>query len=79
VTAKQGVFKNLVPIGVSIGSGMSSRFARFSRRVAFVAFNVLGILGCLLSCVNTYITVILGRFIYGFAGGVMLSYTPKML
>ena len=50
-----------------------------SRRVIFVGFNILGIFACLLACVNTYITVILGRFIYGFVGGIMISFTPKML
>ena len=45
----------------------------------FIGFNVIGILACLLSCVNTYITVIIGRFIYGITGGIMLSLTPKML
>jgi hypothetical protein len=79
VNAKKSVFRNLVPLGVSIGSGMSSRFAKISRRVTFVGFNLLGIFACLLGLVNTYITVILGRFIYGFVGGVMISYTPKML
>jgi MFS family permease len=52
---------------------------KFSRRSTFIGFNILGIAACLLSVVNSYSTVIIGRFIYGFVAGVMLNITPKML
>ena len=68
-----------MPTGIAIGAGSTSRFTNLSRRLTFVGFNVLGIIGCLLSSVNTYITVILGRFIYGCVGGIMMTITPKML
>jgi MFS family permease len=52
---------------------------KVSRRVTFIGFNVLGIGACLLSVINSYSTVIIGRFIYGFVAGIMLNITPKML
>lgn len=47
--------------------------------MTFIGFNILGIGACLLSVINSYSTVIIGRFIYGFVAGVMLNITPKML
>ena len=68
-----------MPIGVTVGAVVSGSLARKSIRRTFLALNLLGILGCLISCINTYSTVILGRFLYGCVGGVMISLTPKML
>jgi len=70
---------NLVAVGVAIGAGTANQFMKLSRRLTFIGFNVLGICACLFSIINTYTTVIIGRFIYGFAAGVMLNITPKML
>jgi MFS family permease len=70
---------NLVPVGVAIGAGSANQFMKFSRRLTFIGFNILGICACLLSVINSYSTVIIGRFIYGFVAGVMLNVTPKML
>jgi MFS family permease len=68
-----------MPIGVTIGSVASGQLARASITKTFIGLNILGVLGCVVSCVNTYSTVILGRFVYGCVGGVMISLTPKML
>ena len=70
---------NLVPIGVALGAGTANQFMKISRRQTFIGFNLLGIGACLLSVINTYSTVIIGRFIYGFVAGVMINITPKML
>jgi predicted MFS family arabinose efflux permease len=70
---------NLVPVGVAIGAASANQFMKLSRRKTFIGFNILGIAACLLSVVNSYSTVIIGRFIYGFVAGVMLNITPKML
>jgi len=44
-----------------------------------ILFNVVAIVGCCLSLVaNTYV-LCLGRFIYGFAAGVIICATPLML
>ena len=77
--AKQKLFINLVPTGVAIGAGSANQFMKLSRRKTFIGFNILGIGACLLSIINSYSTVIIGRFIYGFVSGVMLNITPKML
>jgi MFS family permease len=77
--AKQKLFMNLVPTGVAIGAGSANQFMKISRRTTFIGFNLLGIAACCLSIVNSYSTVIIGRFIYGFVAGVMLNITPKML
>ena len=68
-----------MPIGVTVGAVLSGWLARQSIRKTFVGLNMLGIVGCVISCINTYSTVILGRFVYGCVGGVMISLTPKML
>ena len=68
-----------MPIGIILGAYLSSRFSKESKRSVFIKFNVLGIVACLVSCINTYITVIIGRFVYGVVGGIMISITPKML
>jgi len=68
-----------MPIGVTVGAVVSGRLVRTSIRKTFIGLNMLGIIGCLVSCINTYSTVILGRFVYGCVGGVMISLTPKML
>ena len=77
--AKEKLFMHLVPVGIAIGTGSASKVMKLSRRKAFIGFNLLGIVACLISSINTFSTVIIGRFLYGFTCGVMLNITPKML
>ena len=44
-----------------------------------ILFNIVGLLGCLLSLVANVPILCCGRFIYGFACGVIVCATPKIL
>ena len=73
------IFKQLRSFGVMIGAAMATRFSKISRHETFISFNFYSILACLISCVNTYITAIIGRFFYGITAGVLMSLIPQML
>ena len=44
-----------------------------------ILFNFVAIFGCFLSIVLEFYTMCLGRFLFGFASGVFVVATPKIL
>ena len=72
-------FDYIMPTAIALGAGYASFFNEFSRRNTFLGLNVVGIMACLLMMINSYYTLVMGRFVYGFIGGLMVTYTPKMM
>jgi len=44
-----------------------------------ILFNLVALLGCVLSCILNVPIMVIGRFLYGFACGVIVCATPKIL
>lgn len=49
------------------------------RRRAKMIFDLLGIIGCLLSSIDYYVVMIIGKIIFGLAIGAQITLTPKII
>lgn len=61
--------------GALVGGGL----IKDGRKRIVVIFNAVGIIGCLISLVLNFPIMCIGRLIFGFASGVLVIATPKIL
>lgn len=67
-------------IGISVGSVFGGDFVKaYGSRKTIIYFNVVGLVGSLLGLTLNFKTMVLGRFSFGYAGGVIMCATSKML
>ena len=66
-------------LGISIGAIIGGKIIGYGRRRAVIIFDVLGIVGSLLSIITNLYVITLGRFVYGFAAGVLATACPKIV
>lgn len=66
-------------VGVTLGSIFGGVFVARGRRVNVIIFNLVLILSSLMSIDKNWWVLNLGRVIFGFASGVLLCATPKII
>jgi MFS family permease len=66
-------------VGIAIGSIWGGDFVKKGRRSTLIQFNILGLIGSAFSVILNFYAICFGRFILGFACGVLLCATPKAL
>ena len=66
-------------LGVSIGAIVGGKIIAYGRRRSVLIFDVLGLLGSALSLIPNFYVILLGRLLYGFAAGVLVTACPKIV
>ena len=66
-------------VGLSLGSLYGGDFTAMGRRKTIIYFNSLALIGTALSLILHFKIICFGRFVYGFAAGVLLCATPKIM
>ena len=66
-------------VGVTIGSIFGGVFVAKGRRINVIIFNLVLILSSLMSIDKNWWILNLGRVVFGFASGVLLCATPKII
>lgn len=66
-------------MGAGAGSLMGGAFIGGGRRKVLIWFNFLIILSTIPMCITNFWSILVGKLVYGFAAGVMLVASPKML
>ena len=49
------------------------------RRIAMISMNIIGICGSLMSVIPNYFVLLIGRFLYCFSSGVLISAVPRII
>ena len=65
--------------GISIGSMFGASMMKSGRRLPLILFNIVGMVGCVLSIIDNYAIMILGKFLFGMGAGVLIAVAPRML
>jgi MFS family permease len=66
-------------LGISIGAIAGGKIISYGRRQAVLIFDLLGILGSALSIIKNFNLICIGRLIYGFSAGVLVTACPKIV
>ena len=66
-------------LGVSIGAIIGGKIITYGRRKAVLIFDLLGIIGSGLSVIPNLDVILVGRLIYGFSAGVLVTACPKIV
>ena len=66
-------------VGISLGSLYGGDFTAKGRRTTIIYFNILALIGTALSLILNFKVMCFGRFLFGFAAGVLLCATPKII
>jgi MFS family permease len=66
-------------VGISLGCIFGGDFIKNGRRATIIQFNIIGLLGSIIAMFLNFWQMCFGRCIYGFATGVIMCTTPKML
>jgi len=62
-----------------VGALYGGDFIRYGRRRSVIQMNWIGLIGSLLSLILDFKVMVLGRFVFGFASGVLLCVAPRIL
>lgn len=73
------VLNALTITGLTLGSFIGGSVIKYGRRRTIILNNVIAIIGACVSFIKVYEVIVLGRFLVGFAGGMIVSAAPKML
>mmetsp|Transcript_1015 Transcript_1015/g.1839 ORF Transcript_1015/g.1839 Transcript_1015/m.1839 type:complete len:220 (+) Transcript_1015:108-767(+) len=65
--------------GLALGSLFGGSISKNGRRPVIIKYNLAIIVACLISIVPSIYVICIGRFLHGFAAGVLVSATPKMI
>jgi MFS family permease len=79
VNTYQTLISTASVLGISIGAVIGGQIIAHGRRRAVIIFNIAGIIGSLLSVIPHLAIISIGRFIYGFSSGVLVTATPKII
>jgi MFS family permease len=66
-------------LGVTIGSFIGGSIIVNSRRKPILFFNLILIISSLVSIVDNFIVICIGRLVFGFATGILLVAAPKII
>jgi MFS family permease len=66
-------------VGITIGSILGGVFVGNGRRINVIIFNLVIIIGSILSVNSNWWILNIGRLVFGFASGVLLCATPKII
>ena len=65
--------------GVALGAILASKIIETSRRGPILIFNWIAMIGCMVSIIENFTIICIGRFIFGFSTGILLIAAPKVL
>lgn len=66
-------------VGISLGCIFGGDFIKNGRRATIIQFNIIALLGSIIAMFLNFWQMCFGRFVYGFAAGVIMCTTPKIL
>lgn len=66
-------------LGVAIGAIFGGKIIASGRRRTIFTYNVVSILGSLISLVPNLYAIVIGRLIFGFGAGVLVTACPKIV
>jgi MFS family permease len=66
-------------IGITLGATIAGVMLKSGRRKAMLVFPLIGVLGSVLSVLDSYTVMILGKFLFGLGAGVCITVAPKVL
>jgi MFS family permease len=66
-------------LGISIGAIVGGKIIAYGRRKSVLIFDLLGIIGSVLSIIENFYVILVGRLMYGFAAGVLVTACPKIV
>lgn len=66
-------------VGISFGSLYGGEFIKHGRRSTIINFNIVALIASLTMFTLNFKVMCFGRLVFGFACGVMLCATPKMI
>ena len=66
-------------LGVAIGAITGGNIISHGRRKSILVYSIVSIIGSLLSLVNNLPAIIIGRLIFGFGAGVLVTACPKII
>ena len=65
--------------GITFGSMFGAAMMKSGRRLPLVLFNIVGMGGCVLSIFDNFAIMMIGKFLFGMAAGVLIAVAPRML
>ena len=65
--------------GLALGAVIGGRIIENNRRAPIIIFNWIAMIGCMISIIENFTIVCIGRFIFGFSTGVLIIAAPKIL
>ena len=66
-------------LGVAIGAITGGKIISHGRRKSVLVFSIVSIVGSLLSLVPNLAVILIGRLIFGFGAGVIVTASPKII
>ena len=65
--------------GIAVGSFLGGTAIKYGRRRVIIVNDVIAIIGASVSLMKNYTAIVTGRFLVGFAAGMIISAAPKLL
>ena len=65
--------------GLALGAVIGGRIIENNRRAPIIIFNWIAMIGCMISIIENFTIVCIGRFMFGFSTGVLIIAAPKIL
>ena len=65
--------------GLALGAAIGGKIIENNRRAPIIIFNWIAMIGCMISIIENFTIVCIGRFIFGFSTGVLIIAAPKIL
>ena len=70
----------IVPtVGITIGATIAGKMMQKGRRAAFLIFPLVGLVGSILSVIDNYIVMMLGKLLFGIGAGCCITVAPRVL
>jgi MFS family permease len=70
----------IVPtVGITLGATISGSMMKTGRRKALLIFPLIGAIGSILSVINSYPVMMLGKFLFGLGAGACITVAPRVL
>jgi MFS family permease len=79
ITSKSTLLQTCSILGIAIGSIFGGTIVKMGKRKTILMFNPLAIVGSLISIVPIFEVICAGRFVHGFAAGVLCCAAPTII
>jgi len=66
-------------IGITLGATIAGNMMKNGRRTAFLIFPLVAIIGSIMSVIDNYFVMIVGKILFGVGAGVCITVAPRVL